>query len=132
MKKILFNGLGNRGWIGGIYYIKNIIFSCLQNKEITSKYELVLFIDEKHADIFEPFRGQITIRVFGKEGKLKLAWAQAKQVWFGGVKYCYALELNKTGKFFKNNRAGNQKNYAKAGEKRGGKIRAAPELYLYP
>ena len=102
MKKILFNGLGNRGWIGGIYYIKNIIFSCLQNKEITSKYELVLFIDEKHADIFEPFRGQIIIRVFGKEGKLKLAWAQAKQVWFGGVKYCYALELNKTGKFFKN------------------------------
>ena len=102
MKKILFNGLGNRGWIGGIYYIKNIIFSCLQNKGITSKYELVLFIDEKHADIFEPFRGQITIRVFGKEGKLKLAWAQAKQVWFGGVKYCYALELNKTGKFFKN------------------------------
>lgn len=102
MKKILFNGLGNRGWIGGIYYIKNIIFSCLQNKEITSKYELVLFIDEKHADIFEPFKGQITIRVFGNEGKLKLAWAQAKQVWFGGVKYCYALELNKTGKLFKN------------------------------
>lgn len=101
MKKILFNGLGNRGWIGGIYYIKNIIFSCLQNKEITSKYELVLFIDEKHADIFEPFQNQITIRVFGDEGKLKLALAQAKQVWLGGVKYCYALELNKTGKLFK-------------------------------
>ena len=36
MKKILFNGLGNRGWIGGLYYLKNIIFSCLQSdhKEI--------------------------------------------------------------------------------------------------
>lgn len=102
MKKILFNGLGNRGWIGGIYYIKNIIFSCLQNKEITSKYELVLFIDEKHSDIFAPFKDKITIRVFGNEGKLKLALIQAAQVWFGGVKYCYALELNKTGKLFKN------------------------------
>ena len=37
MKKILFNGLGNRGWIGGLYYLKNIIFSCLQSEEITKK-----------------------------------------------------------------------------------------------
>ncbi len=101
MKKILFNGLGNRGWIGGIYYIKNIIFSCLQNEKITSQYELVLFIDRKHADIFTPFADKITIRVFGDEGKLRLALAQAAQVWLGGVKYCYALELNKTGKLFK-------------------------------
>ncbi len=102
MKKILFNGLGNRGWIGGIYYIKNIIFSCLQNETIRQNYELVLFIDEKHADIFAPFQDKIKIRIFTNEGKLKTALIQAAQVWFGGVKYCYALELNKTGKLFKN------------------------------
>ena len=34
MKKILFNGLGNRGWIGGLYYLKNIIFSCLESEKI--------------------------------------------------------------------------------------------------
>ena len=43
-KKILFNGLGNRGWIGGLYYIKNIMFSCLQNENIMERFSLVLLI----------------------------------------------------------------------------------------
>ena len=55
MKKILFNGLGNRGWIGGLYYLKNIIFSCLQSEEITKKYRIVVLIDPEHADIFTCF-----------------------------------------------------------------------------
>ena len=52
-KKILFNGLGNRGWIGGLYYIKNIMFSCLQNENIMERFSLVLLIDPEHADIFD-------------------------------------------------------------------------------
>ena len=56
-KKILFNGLGNRGWIGGLYYIKNIIFSCLQNENIMERFSLVLLIDPEHADIFDCFKG---------------------------------------------------------------------------
>ena len=51
MKKILFNGLGNRGWIGGLYYLKNIIFSCLQSEEITKKYRIVVLIYPEHPDI---------------------------------------------------------------------------------
>lgn len=57
-KKILFNGLGNRGWIGGLYYIKNIIFSCLQSTAIMENYELVVLIDPEHADIFDCFCGK--------------------------------------------------------------------------
>ena len=49
-KKILFNGLGNRGWIGGLYYIKNIMFSCLQNENIMERFSLVLLIDPEHMD----------------------------------------------------------------------------------
>ena len=49
-KKILFNGLGNRGWIGGLYYIKNIMFSCLQNENIMERFSLVLLIDPEHAE----------------------------------------------------------------------------------
>lgn len=103
-KKILFNGLGNRGWIGGIYYIKNIIFSCLLSETITSRFELVLLIDKKHADIFSCFQDRITIRIFEggtKWARIPEALCQMRLVWTGGVKYCYALELNRTGRLFK-------------------------------
>lgn len=105
-KKILFNGLGNRGWIGGLYYIKNIIFSCLQNPAITDKFEIVVLIDPAHADIFECFRSgagseNVTILTYGGENKWKLALYEMNLIWLHGVKYCYALELNKIGKLFR-------------------------------
>lgn len=100
MKKILFNGLGNRGWIGGLYYLKNIVFSCLQNPAITAKYRIVVLIDPEHADIFECFGKQIDLRVYGETNKVKLALYEMNLIWLHGVKYCYALELNKIGRLF--------------------------------
>ena len=102
-KKILFNGLGNRGWIGGLYYIKNIMFSCLQNENIMERFSLVLLIDPEHADIFDCFKENVNvdIRVYDGNNKIKLALYEMRLIWFGGVKYCYALELNKIGKLFK-------------------------------
>jgi glycosyltransferase involved in cell wall biosynthesis len=104
-KKILFNGLGNRGWIGGLYYLKNIIFSCLQSKEIQEKYDIVVLIDPAHADIFDCYREgeaaeHVDIRVYEGTNKWKLMLYEMRLIWFGGVKYCYALELNKIGKLF--------------------------------
>ena len=101
-KKILFNGLGNRGWIGGLYYLKNIIFSILQNPAITDRFDIVVLIDGAHADIFESFKGKIDIRVYDGENKIKLALYEMKLIWFEGVAYCYALELNKIGRIFAN------------------------------
>lgn len=102
-KRILFNGLGNRGWIGGLYYIKNIMFSCLQNPEITERFRLTLLIDPAHADIFACFQGNedVDIRIYTGQNKIKLALYEMRLVWLGGVKYCYALELNKIGRLFK-------------------------------
>ena len=99
-KKILFNGLGNRGWIGGLYYLKNILFSCMQSETIRGKFDFVVLIDPKHADIFDSFRDKANIIVYEGGGKLKLALYEMRLIWFGGVKYCYALELNKIGKLF--------------------------------
>ncbi len=102
-KKILFNGLGNRGWIGGLYYIKNIIFSCLQSPAITKQYDLVVLIDQKHADIFDCFREDAAVQILVCDGKSrwKLALYEMNLIWLHGVKYCYALELNKIGKLFR-------------------------------
>ena len=103
-KRILFNGLGNRGWIGGLYYIKNIMFSCLQNPEITERFQLTLLIDPAHADIFSCFQGNegVDIRIYTGQNKIKLALYEMRLVWLGGVKYCYALELNKIGRLLRN------------------------------
>lgn len=102
-RKILFNGLGNRGWIGGLYYLKNIMFSCLQNAAITDKFDIVVLIDPKHADIFDCFKenASVDIRVIETENKWKLMLYEMNLIWLNGVKYCYALELNKIGQFFK-------------------------------
>ncbi len=106
-KKILFNGLGNRGWIGGLYYLKNILFSCLQSEKIRNNFDLVVLIDPEHADIFDCFRAGggetagVDIRVLSGEPKWKLAFYEMNLIWFCGVKYCYALELNKIGRLFK-------------------------------
>lgn len=99
-KKILFNGLGNRGWIGGLYYLKNILFSCMQSETICKKFDFVVLIDPAHADIFESFKGKADIRVYPGGSKWKLALYEMRLIWLGGVKYCYALELNKIGKLF--------------------------------
>lgn len=111
-KKILFNGLGNRGWIGGLYYLKNILFSCLQNPNITDKFDMVVLIDSAHADIFEAFRPEnlsdelkdrvrVDIRVYEGTNKWMLMLYEMNLIWLHGVKYCYALELNRIGQLFK-------------------------------
>ena len=86
--KILFNGLGNRGWIGGLYYLKNIMFSCLQSEIIRSKYKLVVLIDSEHADIFdcykdEKYQADVEILVYNDENKWKLLAYELKLIWFG-------------------------------------------------
>ena len=102
-KKILFNGLGNRGWIGGLYYLENIIFSCLQSEKIKNSFDMVVLIDPKHADIFDCFADTdgVELRIFAGESKWKLMLYEMRLIWMQGVKYCYALGLNKIGRFFK-------------------------------
>ena len=73
MKKILFNGLGNRGWIGGLYYLKNIIFSCLESEKIKKEYRIVVLIDSAHADIFTCFGNRIDLHIYDGTNKAKLA-----------------------------------------------------------
>ena len=72
MKKILFNGLGNRGWIGGLYYLKNIIFSCMESEKIKKEYRIVVLIDSAHADIFTCFGNRIDMHIYDGTNKAKM------------------------------------------------------------
>ena len=45
-KAILFKIHGDNSWIGGVYYINNIIFSIVQNKKIMQKYKVIIECDK--------------------------------------------------------------------------------------
>lgn len=100
-KKILFNGTGNQNWIGGLYYLKNIIFSCLQNDAIMQQYDILVWIDLEHADIFQCFKHKITIKIIKNTGKWHMAFIMLRAFMFENVRWSYAHALTRTGKLFK-------------------------------
>ena len=52
-KVIALNALrSNSGWIGGLYYIRNIAYQLSVSKEILSKYKIVIFTYQKNENVF--------------------------------------------------------------------------------
>lgn len=50
---ILLNGIGNSGWIGGLYYIKNVAFQLSINEKIREKYDIYIWLeDDENLSIF--------------------------------------------------------------------------------
>ena len=42
MKKLLIDATGSEGWVGGLYYKKNILYSILQNENITKNTSIIV------------------------------------------------------------------------------------------
>lgn len=55
MKNIMFLVDGNEGWIGGVYYVKNIMYSLLQNEKTEDTFNIYVYINKKFKHIFEVF-----------------------------------------------------------------------------
>ncbi|QYH52204.1 glycosyltransferase [Liquorilactobacillus hordei] len=55
-QSIVINASGNSNWIGGLYYLKNIVFELSQNHTVTSHYRLILFTVRKNFNIFKSLR----------------------------------------------------------------------------
>lgn len=54
--------IGDSNWIGGLYYIKNILFSLLQNEDITKKYSFYLFFNKENEPIFKEFSSNANVQ----------------------------------------------------------------------
>jgi len=60
---ILLIASGSSNWIGGLYYIKNVAFQLAQNKDFTSRYDVVINIDNAETrQIFDGLPGTVKIR----------------------------------------------------------------------
>ncbi len=60
-KSIIINATGNSKWIGGLYYKRNMAFVLLQNKEITTKYRIVIITEKENVELFDPFKNRAKI-----------------------------------------------------------------------
>lgn len=54
-KSIAIDATGERGWIGGLYYKKNILFSIIQNENILSNFEIIILTNRENEHLFAEF-----------------------------------------------------------------------------
>ena len=52
-KNILFIANGGKEWIGGLYYIKNIIYTLFKTNKITDKTKVYIVVKEENVEVFE-------------------------------------------------------------------------------
>ncbi|MFT8351716.1 glycosyltransferase [Clostridium saccharoperbutylacetonicum] len=55
MKNIMFLVDGNKEWIGGVYYVKNILYSLLLNPKTEENFKIYVYINHEVLKIFEMF-----------------------------------------------------------------------------
>lgn len=63
MKNVLIDATGDKSWIGGLYYKKNIIFGLLQNEAFCRRYRLVIATQEENRPLFEEFTPQARLKI---------------------------------------------------------------------
>lgn len=54
-KKIIFIANGGKEWIGGLYYVKNIIFTLFKNNMISPSAKVYILVQEENIGLFESF-----------------------------------------------------------------------------
>lgn len=54
-KNILFLGAGYKGWKGGLYYVKNMIFSLLQYEKTADSFQIYILVNEQDYTVFEEY-----------------------------------------------------------------------------
>lgn len=54
-KNILFLGVGYEGWKGGLYYVKNMLFSLLQYEKTEDSFQIYILVSETDYKVFEEY-----------------------------------------------------------------------------
>lgn len=54
-KNILFLGVGDKKWIGGLYYVKNMLFSLLQYEKTEDFFQIYVLINRRDFGVFEEY-----------------------------------------------------------------------------
>lgn len=68
--KICFDINGSDKWIGGIYYLKNIIFQMYSNEKIKNVFKAIIVCDKKYKNQFESILSDLNLFVYDKKSRI--------------------------------------------------------------
>lgn len=93
-KSICINAINSTDWIGGLYYKRNMLYSLLQNQNITNEYNLVVWTNEESVEVFNDMRQDVILCVCHSNNKfirfLQLITVCRRY----NVKYIFPIENN--------------------------------------
>lgn len=52
----MFIASGDNSWIGGVYYVKNMLYSLVSNEKAMKEFNIYLYIDKNNHEVFEVFK----------------------------------------------------------------------------
>lgn len=96
----MFDACMDQSWIGGLYYIRSIVYQCLESEKITENYRLLVLVNDVSMPLFKNFGNKIIMKQLhaDKMKKLfKITYFMKKYK----VKWYYNLPFGKQGSLFK-------------------------------
>lgn len=63
MKNILLLANGDREWIGGLYYVKNILFTFLKQNITESEYNIYILVNVDNASLFRKYELSSNVKI---------------------------------------------------------------------
>lgn len=87
MKSILFHNWVNENWMGGVYYIRNMIFALLQNKEAMEELHIYILSNSTTANVFEDLKNneKVTLILSDKLTYSQRLLKKIKKIWYADV-----------------------------------------------
>lgn len=55
-KRILFLAMGGKNWLGGLYYVKNVIYTLIHTNELGEHAKLYILVKQENYDLFKKFQ----------------------------------------------------------------------------
>lgn len=95
-KRIMFMAYSDANWMGGVYYVKNIVYQFLSYEPARREFDIFIFLDRRVEDVFGFCKGIENVRFIFKRMKTgnrfmnKLADIEiGANVWLNRIDYVY-------------------------------------------
>lgn len=75
--KVLFDVRGDKNWIGGVYYLKNIVYGIVNTEEVSDILEPIIVCHEDFYDLFVEFSDKCKIYKYNNKFQKKIILSYA-------------------------------------------------------